>query len=395
MYTDRRSGSGKVWHHVGIMILAATSGSRCLASDSPASQPAPEIRAIWVHIESRFSADPQTGRAQVRRFVERAARANLNLILPWIRSEYIAALDDPSYASACPVARWDALGELIQAARERGISVHPWYSFTYYKSSASPEFNPKHGGNPAWAARRIDELIPDAKTGKTVDRRFADCCPRHAEARAWQVRWIEHLLDRYPTLDGFHIEEPGFGYPGNCVCDQCLREFREQRGKDLKNIVDGPEAADFKCIATTAFVDALRPSLLRRGPKFCFSINGGCSAAQERSLGRDWGRWARGGSMDVYYAQDYTPDMQAFRQNAAQVLGDLKGTMPVALGIGIMWSGGRNDVKTVIAQIATARELGASGVALFSGEEIPEELWTALKEGPFGNAAPLPVPKRK
>jgi uncharacterized lipoprotein YddW (UPF0748 family) len=386
------SGYGNLSRGLCAVLMLGLTAGPCVAAGVAGLQPAPEIRAVWVHMEDRFSGDPQTGRMRVQQFVARVAGAKLNLILPWVRSEYVAALDDPRYRSSCPTARWDALGELIRAANAKGIAVHPWYSFTYYKSPASPEFDPKHGGDPTWAARRIDEFVPDPQTGKTVPRRMADCCPRHAEARVWQLKWIERLLDRYPGAGGFHVEEPGYGYPGNCVCNLCLREFQERYRKDLRECVDGAEAADFKCAGTTAFMDLLRARLSRRGRRLVLSVNGGCAMDQERSLGRDWGRWARDRWMDMYYAQDYTPDMQSFRRNGARVLSDLRGTVPVVIGIGIMWSGGRNTLETVMAQIQAAREMGSQGVALFSGEEIPEELWTALKQGPFRSPATLPAP---
>ena len=77
-------------------------------------------------------------------------------------SGYLAAVADPALQSGVPNARWDALGELVRECVRRGLQVHPWYSFTYYKSPSSPEFR----AHPECRAVRLDELLPDPKTRK-------------------------------------------------------------------------------------------------------------------------------------------------------------------------------------------------------------------------------------
>jgi len=203
-----------------------------------------ETRAVWMHPEVVFSADEEQGKVEVNQFVERLANARFNLILPWVRSEYMAALTDESYQKTVPIAKWDALGELIKAAHQKGMQVHPWYSFTYYKTPSSPEFNPQHKGNPEWASRRLDELVPDKTTGKIAPRARQNMCPLHAEARAWELKLIENMLDRYPLLTGIHIEEPGYTGKDNCVCDLCLTLFRSIYGLDEATAeeVNSPQA---------------------------------------------------------------------------------------------------------------------------------------------------------
>ncbi len=357
-------------------------------------EPVVEARAVWMHPESQFSSDPQKGRQEVRQFVDRIANANFNLILPWVRSEYVAALTDEDYQKSVPIAKWDALGELIKAAHEKGLAVHLWYSFTYYKSANSPDFNPKHGGNPAWAARRIDELVPDKTTGKVVPRRMADVCPLHPEARQWQLNLIDKMLDLYPSLSGVHIEEPGYGYEGNCVCDLCLQLFKSIYGFDETEDVNGPQAEDLKCMGTTDFMRQLREQIQKRNPKLVLSTNGGYSWRSDRRLGRDWGRWARLGWLDFYAAQVYTTNADAFRQRAQTVISDIGQDCAVFIGIAAEWSGGKNTVETVLKQIEIARQLGAKGIVLFHGKALTDEYLTALKARPFKGKAALPAGKR-
>lgn len=350
-----------------------------------------EIRALWIHPESQFNADPEMGRLEIHQFIERIANANFNLILPWVRSEYVSALTDEAYQKSIPIAKWDALGELIKAAQEKGLQVHLWYSFTYYKSPNSPDFNPRHGGNSEWAARQMNELVPDRSTGKAVPRRMANVCPLHSEAREWEVNLIRGVLDRYPLLSGVHIEEPGYSGVGNCVCNLCLKLFKSIYGFDETVDVNGPQAQDLKCVGTTAFMRQLRVWLKEKNPNLVLSTNGGPSWQSDRESGRDWKHWAQRGWLDFYAAQIYTTNAENFKAGAQTVIADLGKDCLVSIGVAVQWSGGKNTAETVVKEIEIARKLGAKGVLIFSGQALTDEYLTALKEGPFKQAATMPV----
>src|SRR3954462_11815180 len=81
------------------------------------TKPAVEARGVWLHL-SDFSADPQQGKAEVQLLVKKLAEANFNFIMPWVLSEYIAALRDPEHEKAAPTASWDALGEVAREAAQ-------------------------------------------------------------------------------------------------------------------------------------------------------------------------------------------------------------------------------------------------------------------------------------
>lgn len=347
-----------------------------------------EVRAVWMHPELLFSADPETGRQEVRRFVERVANANFNLIFPWVRSEYVAALTDENYQKSMPIAKWDALGELIKVAHEKGLQVHLWYSFTNYKSRGSPEFNPKHGGSLQWAARRIDELVPDKVTNKITPRRMTDVCPLHSEAREWELNLIEKILDRYPLLSGVHIEEPGYRYNDDCVCDLCLQEFKSIYGFDETKDVSGPQAEDLKSLGTSEFMRKLHESLRKRNPKLVLSTNGSFSWKSDRQLGRDWKHWAQLGWLDSYAAQIYTADITTFQTRTQTVISDLGKYCSVLIGIDVR---GKNTVEVVLKEVDVARQLGAKGFVFFRGDVLTDEYLSALKAGPFKHAAILPT----
>jgi uncharacterized lipoprotein YddW (UPF0748 family) len=361
-------------------IFVMSCRSQAAVSESKAPQ---EARGVWLHL-SDFSADPGQGKREVREVVERLANANFNFIMPWVLSEYAAALTDTNYEGSAPTAKWDALGELTQAAVGRGLQVHLWYSFTYYKSPQSPDFNPQHGGNPSWAAWSL----PDYQRHTNG---MTDVCPLHPEARKWEIRLIESLLKRYTNISGIHIEEPGYGYPKNCLCELCRSVFKELHGQDLETIVGSSQAEDLRCVGTTEVIRELRERLGRMNPKPVLSVNGGSSWRNDRSLGRDWKRWAELGWLDFYAAQNYSPDLVQFSSMTRRILGDLGSQCDVFIGIGIKWSGGSTPLPVVLKQIEEARAQRVAGILFFSAKTLTQEYLDAFKAGPFKEPANFPA----
>ncbi len=352
---------------------------------SPASKR--EARAVWIHPENMFKAPEAEGRKLVREAVARFASANFNLILPWVPSDFLVALENDLYREAHPTARWDVLGVLIDEAAARGIPVEIWYSFTAYRNRASSDFDPRVGGDPQWAAVRLDEYRPDPKTGVKVPRRWNDCCPQHFAARRWQRELLLRICARYPKLGGVHIEEPGYDYPNNCLCDLCREVFEKLHGAPLADRLATQEAENFRCLGTSAFMTELRAALKERFPKLVFSANGGFNYRRERAQGRDWGRWARAGWLDYYAAQVYVSDTARFRERLGMTIRDIGSDCPVYAGLGFAWSGGKNTVAEILLQIDAAREAGAAGFALFHGGAFTPELFDALRTGPFRTPA--------
>ncbi len=361
-----------------------------ITSAAPAGEPGPtplkaEARGIWVHL-SDFSAEPAEGAKQIHEFVNKVADANFNFVLPWVLSDYVAALTDNNYQTAFPAAKWDSLGTLIDAAGKRGMPVHIWYSFTYYKSAQSPEFNPKQGGNPEWSAKRLGS---DGKLSAPM----TDVCASNPDARQWQLKLIDRMVERYTNLAGIHIEEPGYGYSGNCGCDLCQSLFRQLYGASGLDDINGPRSQDLKCIGTTDFIRQLRARLLKQNPRLVFSVNGGADWQGDRTLGRDWRHWAQSGWLDYYAAQCYTDNHPYFSNLMKKVVLHLA-TTPVLAGIHIRSSGGTNPLPSILKEIEIARECGVAGIVLFSGSSLSSEHLAALKQGPFKMPASRPALKR-
>ncbi|NUQ61530.1 MAG: family 10 glycosylhydrolase [Pirellulales bacterium] len=373
---------------IAVFFLFVFTVCAMIRAQGPATKP--ETRAIWAHV-SQIDGDPAKGKAQIQQWADRFARANLNVIYPWVESNYLAAVEqtDPSIANA----KWDALGELTRACVERGMQVQAWYSFTYYKTRTSPEFT----ANPAWRAVRLDELVPDPQTGKVHPEWWSDVCPMHPQGREFQINLLLRMLDRYPQINGIHVEEPGFGYRGNCFCVLCQELFRKVYGFDQNVAPDGPEATELKTLGTTAFMRVLRERLLKRDPNLVMTANGGYNWRGERVLGRDWARWAGYGWLDGYAAQIYVDKPELLDQRTRLTIGDLAKDCQVSIGFDFSPPSIRPKSLTseqVCRFVDVIRGAGAEGVVFFHAGIFTDEYAEALRAGPMKEKVPPPKPRR-
>lgn len=364
-----------------VFIVAIVTTRGLVINSAIAKQSATEIRAAWLPLGGHFSKEEIKGSTEVKACVNRLADAHFNTLFIWVTSEYAAALHNERYRSQEPLAKWDAVGVAIRAGAARGLQSHVWYSFTYYKSSQSPEFDPSEGGDPTW--------VSVAKEAPAAEARSADCCPMHPSARTWELNLIKQIIVRYPTLAGVHLEEPGYGYADRCICKACRDAFTRLHHAPLEKELDGQRAADLKCSAMAAFVSEVNQWRRQQGRSLLLSANGGADWRGERTLGRDWPNWAKLGWLDFYAAQVYTADSAEFSRQAATVIKDLAGSCPVVIGIGARWSGGENVTKSIVEQVELSRHAGAHGVAIYHGAVLSDECLTALKAGPFLEEAPL------
>ncbi len=378
---------------VGALPAAAQNSGLAGAAKPPMTQvlraprPSKEVRAIWIHPEQHTDADEKTGKAQIKATVDRYARANFTLLLPWTVAGYLAALDHSEYRKDHPTAEWDWLGYLIEEASKAGLDVDLWYSFTDYRDPKSPEFNPAIGGNSEWMAKRLDEVVPAQTMMKLDARRVENVCPQHYQARAWMQAQLERAFVRYPKLNGLHLEEPGYGTKGYCVCALCQSIYSQLHGKKLTDMLDTQTAEDFRTIGPSAFVEEVRDQLAQRHPKMMLSANGGYDWRHDRIRGRDWGRWGQSGWLRYFIPQVYQSQIGIFREQLALTLDDIGESCPVYAGIALDSTSGKNTIQGVVEQIEAAREMGAPGVSLFHGAAFTDEHMDALRSGPFKKPA--------
>jgi len=360
-------------------VLAAPANASTLDA-AHVTSPSAKYRGLWIHPERYFTtSDAKEGRAQVRAMVARYADAGFNTLLPWTVSGYLVAVEDARQRDKHPSASWDMLGVIVEEAQQASMRVDMWYSYTEYRGPASPEFDPKYGGDPSWRALNEDKI----RLNKDEADGAWNVCPQHAGARQWQYALLMRALKRYPALRGLHIEEPGYDTKAYCLCALCTRLFEEVHNKPLLDNLQSQPAQDLKTIGNSAFAWEMREQLRAGAPGIIYSMNGGHDWRHDRLRGRDWGRWAISGWLDYFVPQVYEESVEAFADHLHVTVKDIGFACPVYAGIAIDWSEGKNNIDMVVRQIHASREQDVQGLVLFHGAAFSDADLKALKQGPF------------
>lgn len=339
--------------------------------DDATVQPAPvlgqELRAIWYgSIRARTEEE---GMKEIRDSISQIKAAGFNAIFASESTLYLAALKDEKYQEAVPQAKWDAMGKLLQEAKTAGVQVHLWFSPWIYKNKYRSVELREH---PEWAAVRLDGT-PSAE----------GVCAARPDVRDFELQAILGFLDRYPQLDGVHLEEPGYPWGDYCFCDHCRRQGKELFGFDFKDRPADPALGHFKAMVCNDLVFRLRREMLCRAPQMLLSYNGSAGDDPDWYIGRDWVTLARFGAIDFYVPQVYTTSTVEFSKRLQDTIAAAAGRCKVCAGLAITYSGiypKRNTPEELAGQIAAARKASAAGVVVFCRTHLTETELPALSK---------------
>lgn len=375
-------------------------------------------RHVSIHPRWYWGGDKslEESRRDMRDWLDMAARSNVNVLHAWIESPGAAALlGEPRYADRYGFwdpARWDAMGELVNEAAERGLSVHLWYSFTRYKRYRNwvPEYDPDLSvlppGDPGWASLRKSEYERGYTDAGNPHVTGASLCTNEFDAHDWTMELLGRLFDRYPGLNGLKIEEPGYLAPDRCVCGRCRTVYADRYDEPGETLLDHvyrttePYYADDRAVAvktrgTDAFVRRLSEWWESSGPSDALCYSGSWNAKWDRVRGRNWAAWSERGLVPYYVPQAYASSVAAFESKLRGAL-DAVSDSAVIPGIGIDWSYGRNPAEQVVAQLEAVADFDdgtgtpVAGAGLFSGRAMTPELVRALRTGPYATQTTSP-----
>ncbi|NLF68802.1 MAG: family 10 glycosylhydrolase [Candidatus Anammoximicrobium sp.] len=342
----------------------------------PKHFPDGELRAVWCGLPK--AKEREAGLREIGETVRRVKQAGLNTLFIWTETLYLAALDQVELQQAEPRAAWDALGEMMRAARQHGLQVHAWYSPWIYKSPSRAVELKEH---PDWAAVNAQGVADND-----------GICFVRPEVRQFQLDLLGRFLDRYPDLAGLHIEEPGFNWGADyCYCDHCQQLCRHWFGVDIRrDAAAKPVVHNLAAFMGSDFFARLRQLMIDKRPELWLSANGSGGDNPDWYIGRDWTTWAQRGYLDFYVPQVYTKDVDAFTQRGLKTKARL-GACDLATGLAVSWSSiypERQAADAIKAEIGAARLLGAKGFVLFHLDHFYDEHWQAVQEATEGTARP-------
>ena len=330
----------------------------------PKSWPDGEMRAVWWWGPTE-RADREKCLAESTALLDRLKATGFNTILLSVNALYLAALERPELREKAPGAEWDYWGSLVKLATERGLQVHAWYApWTYKRAHRSVELLDHPDWNAVYAGGRV---AADA------------LCFVRPESRQFQLDLLQRMLARCPDLAGLHIEEPG--HP-TCHCAYCAKLAREWLGLDIVADPAGTEVSlrNLAAYMNGDFFARLRQMVNQQRPEVWLSANGSAGANPDWNIARDWPTWSRRGYMDFYLPQIYTEDVGRFTTLARETQGAL-GDGNMVAGMAASWTGiypRRQDPAHLVAEIRSARQLGAKGFCIFRAALFEEPHWEAL-----------------
>lgn len=412
--TMLRVGSGVL----GLTGLSGTIHAGLGSEGQPAAAETTWGRVVSIHPRWYWggAGSVRGSRRAMRDWLDMAAVSGVNVLHAWIESpEAAAILGEPRYASAYEFwdpTRWDALGELITAAAERGIEVHLWYSFTRYKRNRDlvPEYDSNLAvlppGDPGWASIRKKEYTRGL-TDPSDPRIEGDAlCNNEFEAHDWTMELFQRLFDRYPGLNGLKIEEPGYLASDRCVCPRCQSAYAARYDEPGENLLDhvygrtapyyeDDRAVPIKTRGTDEFARRLYDWWTESGPSDALFYTGSWLARWDRVRGRNWAVWSSRGLVPYFIPQTFASSVPVFDWKLRATLESLSYSSLVP-SVGIVWGFGENDPDQVAAQIERANDVdGGSetpieGTSLFSGGAMTLELARTLRTGPYATEAVPP-----
>lgn len=386
------------WAAVLALVLAALALVR--AQDAPATPlNVSEVRALWVTRSSLANPD------SIASMVRLASGSGFNTLLVQVRGRgdafYASRLEPRADALTGQWQGFDPLATTIGLAHERGLRVHAWVNVNLVSSGADLPNARTHlvYQHPDWLMvprpltfelSRIDTRSPEylgrlARWTRSVSAEVEGlyASPIHPAAVDHLAQVIDDLVSNY-ALDGVHLDYVRYPSADFDYSRAALTAFRMQLDQDLSpadrlryglrdmaDLVGATDAfparwADFRRSRLNTLVMRLRTVVKGRRPGIIFSaaVYPDPVEASATRL-QDWRMWLDNRLIDVVCPMAYTPDAAVFATQIASVR-QLAGAQPVWAGIGAY----RLSYTQTVANIETARRLGAAGVVLFSYDSL-------------------------
>ncbi|MEZ4330569.1 MAG: family 10 glycosylhydrolase [Myxococcota bacterium] len=379
-------------------VVPDTNGKKADRPLPPPAKPGrPPVRGLWVLAEG--SVRVLDDAARVAPLIARAVRLGAtDLFVQVYRGGRAFYPADPAFERAPAADRddVDVLGRLLDAAHAQGLRVHAWVNVLSLSQRRDARMIADLGREAIHVDRAGRSLLdyPDFDLPQP-DRRFYRMGtpglyldPAVPSVRARLVATFADLVERYPALDGLHLDYirhpdvlpfiPGsrfgvgleFGYGAISRA-----RYRAETGQPdpiegaPPGVVRGANAwDDWRRTQVTTLVEAIAQTVRARRPGLMLSA--AVIPYVERcylSLAQDWPRWLETGSIDRAIPMVYTLDDQLLRYQLEGYTG-LAGADRIWPGLGV-WLFESNPAHA-LAQLATLRGLGFTGEVLFSDDAI-------------------------
>lgn len=350
-----------------------------------------EVSNVGLWVEAEGKNKPFEGPEQFRSFLDFVSDYPFTDLYCQVyregRSWFPSQLADEEPYRVAYQAGFDPLADTINVAHAQGKRVHAWINvLRVARSMSAPGIRVL--GRRAFLTDNYGRSLldyndrgePPGRSGaEHLDTVGAWLDPSSPEVRHYIVMLVREILERYPNIDGIHLDMIRFPFSSGGrqlsfpFGPESEARFRAETGHEAPR---PGEKLRHSRIATQAEWNAWRRNQLTRlvfdirqemsGQGAYKELTAAVFAAQgnaELNTLQDWRTWVRSGALTAAVPMNYTKDQSAFVQNVryAVGLGDAD-RMRIGIGAWLMLS----EPERLLNQIEAAKKLGAGGVVLFS-----------------------------
>ena len=352
---------------------------------SPKPSEITELRGVYMemHNNVRFGAYPLVPDRDWRKLFSSLRQLGLNAVFPNVVSPSGAIYPSqvvPTKPISALMGFKDLLAELVAAAHDEGLEIHPWTIEWYH----APE-------NIAQ-----DRLVCDS-AGKTDNT----LCPSLEANREMMRRMLLELVRNY-DLDGIqydYMRLPGSKY---CYCPNCRAGFEKTIGRTVDewpaDVLTGGKLeeryTEYLEENLTSFVEEMYFRIKQIKPDIVISAAVWCHDSLPRHPGvrQNWGKWVENGWLDFIAPMNYgnkwvVDHFELYARNESR---HVIGKMPLVFGLGAYL----DPPESLVEDVKLSRELGGDGFIIYTLTEkifnshlpvLSREVWPAPARVPaFG-----------
>lgn len=338
----------------GVILLLSAIFLLCFSACKKTDTGNSEIRAVWIH-PGLFSLNQDSAVTHMQQLFASYSEAGINNLFCYNTLKHQNSFD------------WDYLRVLTDLGHHQGIKIHPVF-YPGYDVRMTGEI----AAHPDWLIRNMDgTTLPNLNLTLPAVRDY------------W-LRQISEAL-RY-DIDGIHLDYTRFPINQKYSYDSVtIAAFKKVYGVSPLEI--SPDCGNlFWCEwinwntgQITLLVKEIRHLLDGQDRKLLLGVDAFPDIETARVLiGQDWTRWAHDGLIDLVCPMLYTNDTVLFRKYLASVIEAVGNECITCPGIGIVTAENKITPALLSDELSVARNLGARGMAFFSGYSLNQEFMDVL-----------------
>jgi uncharacterized lipoprotein YddW (UPF0748 family) len=277
----------------------------------------------------------------------------------------------------------DVLGEIVEVAHKKGLTVLPWFEYGLIVPINSLIFQQ----HPQWFSQNLqgkyfpksnlDEMATtdtdksQSSRSQSLKNRLVWLNPFHPEVQQFIKNLVIEVVINY-DVDGIQFDDH-FGLPVELGYDPVTVKLYQQdhRGKKPPNNYRDPEWMRWRAAKLTAFFTDIVQTVKYLRPEVRISLSPNSHRFSYQNYLQDWKTWVQRGLIDELILQVYRDNPQQFQaelSSSAVQLARKKIPVSVAVLTGTLHRPVK--IKQIEQQIKIARERGFAGVSFFYWETL-------------------------